>query len=55
MVEVVGDVLIPKEIIVPQATGKAETLTQSGSSLFMSGSALYFQHGGDVPAQVSTV
>jgi len=42
MVEVIGDVVMPSEIIVPERTGAILDMgNQSGAQLFVSGNKLY--------------
>jgi len=42
----IGDILIPKEIIVPAMSGSATAQPTMSGALFMSGSKLYFVAGG---------
>ncbi len=48
MVEVVGDVLIPSELIIPEKTGNTNSLAMSGASLYVSGAKLYFNTGATI-------
>jgi len=46
MVEVVGDLVMPSELIVPEKTGRTGTNTKvSGANLFISGHNLFFELG----------
>ena len=45
MTEVIGDVLIPKELVVPEDTGRTATLNMSGANLYVSGNKLWFYDG----------
>jgi len=46
MSEVISDILIPSEIIVPENLGASPSLKISGGSLFVSGNNLFYTIGG---------
>ncbi len=55
MVEVVGDIVSPRELIIPQNEGISGALTAvSGALLYISGQKLYFQTGGQTPKQITS-
>ena len=46
MVDLIGDLCIPKELIVPIVSGTASAQPTMSGALFISGAKLYFSIGG---------
>lgn len=44
MVEVIGDIVMPSELVIPEDSTQSGAMTMSGALLFISGANLWFNY-----------